>query len=106
MRSSSMAEATLTAPSVVRAPSPLRTKPRLASIMSVASELPPTRLTNAEVAEMAGVSEDWILSRTGIRERRRALPDERLSDYAAAAGARALDRAGISAEDLDLVIVG
>jgi len=97
-----MAEMTLTAPTAAPAP-PAQ---RLASIMSVATELPSTRLTNAEVAEMAGVSEDWILSRTGIRERRRALPHERLSDYAAAAGARALERAGIGAEDLDLVIVG
>ena len=97
-----MAEVTLTAPTAAPAP-PTQ---RQASIMSVATELPTTRMTNAEVAELAGVSEDWILSRTGIRERRRALPDERLSDYAAAAGARALDRAGIDAEDIDLVIVG
>jgi 3-oxoacyl-[acyl-carrier-protein] synthase-3 len=97
-----MAEMTLTAPTAAPAP-PAQ---RLASIMSVATEHPSTRLANAEVAEMAGVSEDWILSRTGIRERRRALPHELLSDYAAAAGARALERAGIGAEDLDLVIVG
>jgi 3-oxoacyl-[acyl-carrier-protein] synthase III len=98
-----MAEVTLTAPT---AGPTLPAIQRPASILSIATELPSTRLTNAEVAEMTGVSEDWIMSRTGIRERRRALPHERLSDYAAAAGARALERAGISAEDLDLVIVG
>lgn len=42
---------------------------------------------------------------TPIRERRRAAPDERLSDYATRVGALALERAGVSAEQLDLVIV-
>ena len=76
-----------------------------AAILSVATELPPDRLTNGELALRLGVSEDWILSRTGIRERRRARPDERLSDYAARAGAKALQRAGVDAAELDLVIV-
>jgi 3-oxoacyl-[acyl-carrier-protein] synthase-3 len=51
------------------------------------------------------VSEDWIVSRTGIRERPIARPDERLSDFAAAAGTRALTRAGIEPADVDLVLV-
>jgi 3-oxoacyl-[acyl-carrier-protein] synthase-3 len=78
---------------------------RTAAVLSVATELPATRLTSAEIASNLGISEQWILSRTGIRERRRALPDERLSDYAARAGARALERAGVRAADLDLVLV-
>jgi 3-oxoacyl-[acyl-carrier-protein] synthase III len=78
---------------------------RTAAILSVASELPEGRLTNAEIAERLGITEDWILSRTGIRERRRAEPDERLSDYAARAGQKALDAAGVPASDVDLVIV-
>jgi 3-oxoacyl-[acyl-carrier-protein] synthase-3 len=45
------------------------------------------------------------MSRTGLRERRRAAPDERLSDFAARAGARALARAGVDGADLDLVLV-
>ncbi len=77
-----------------------------AAILSVATALPPGRLTNAELAGRLGLSEEWILSRTGIRERRRAAPEERLSDYAIAAGAAALERAGVAAESLDLVIVG
>ena len=77
-----------------------------AAIMSVATALPPGRLTNAELADRLELSEEWILSRTGIRERRRAAPEERLTDYAIAAGAAALERAGVSAESLDLVIVG
>ena len=76
-----------------------------AEILSVATELPPGRLTTAELAARLGVSEQWILTRTGIRERRRAAPSERLSDYATRAGRAALERAGVDASALDLVIV-
>jgi 3-oxoacyl-[acyl-carrier-protein] synthase-3 len=76
-----------------------------AAILSLATELPAGRLTNAELAERFDLNEEWIVSRTGIRERTRAAPEERLSDYAARAGAKALRRASIAAEDLDLVIV-
>jgi 3-oxoacyl-[acyl-carrier-protein] synthase-3 len=78
---------------------------RTAAILSVAAELPEGRLTSAELAEQLGVSEDWIMSRTGIRERRRARPDERLSDYATRAGAKALASAGVDPSDVDLVLV-
>ena len=78
---------------------------RIATIMSVATALPAGRLTTAELAERFGVTEAWIVSRTGIRERPRAGDDERLSDYAAKAGERALVRAGVDAAELDLVIV-
>jgi 3-oxoacyl-[acyl-carrier-protein] synthase-3 len=76
-----------------------------AAILSVTSELPAERLTSADLAAQLGISEEWILSRTGIRERRRAGPDERLTDYAIRVGAAALARAGVSAADLDLVLV-
>jgi 3-oxoacyl-[acyl-carrier-protein] synthase III len=94
---------------LIRAPAPqaLR-RPRHnagATILSVATELPPGRLTNAELAASLGITEEWILARTGIRERRRAAPEERLTDYATRAGARALERAGVKAADLDLVMV-
>ena len=82
-------------------PSPAGT----AAILSVAAELPQGRLTSAELAERYGVSEDWIMARTGIRERRRAAPRERISDYAARAGAKALEEADADPADLDLVIV-
>jgi 3-oxoacyl-[acyl-carrier-protein] synthase-3 len=77
-----------------------------AAIMSVATALPPGRLTSAELAPVLGISEEWILSRTGIRERRRADPHERLSDYAIRAGSAALQQAGVDGAELDLVIVG
>jgi 3-oxoacyl-[acyl-carrier-protein] synthase-3 len=79
---------------------------RHAAVRAVASTLPERVIPNAPIAERAGVSEDWIVTRTGIRERRSVTPDERLSDLAAAAGAQALQRAGLDAERLDLVLVG
>ena len=84
---------------------PLRRRAtRTATILSVATDLPEGRLTSAELADQLGITEEWILSRTGIRERRRAEPDERIADYATRAGAKALDRAGVDASELDLVI--
>jgi 3-oxoacyl-[acyl-carrier-protein] synthase III len=79
--------------------------PIRAAFHSIATALPPGRLTSADVAARLGISEEWILSRTGIRERAAAAPGERLSDYAARAGAAALERAGVDAAELDLVIV-
>jgi 3-oxoacyl-[acyl-carrier-protein] synthase-3 len=78
---------------------------RQAAMVSVGTELPEGRLTTAELAVTLGLTEEWILSRTGVRERRRAEPDERLSDYAARAGAKALHAAGVAADELDLVLV-
>jgi 3-oxoacyl-[acyl-carrier-protein] synthase III len=71
---------------------------------SIADALPAGRLTSAELAERLGVSEDWIVSRTGIRERPVARPDERLTDFAAHIGAVALARAGVDPAEVDLVI--
>ena len=75
------------------------------NLMSVATEIPEGRVSSAELAEQFGVTEEWIVRRTGIRSRPRAAPDERLSDFAARAGQKALDAAGVHARDLDLVIV-
>jgi 3-oxoacyl-[acyl-carrier-protein] synthase-3 len=76
-----------------------------AAIHAVTTELPCGRLTSAELAQRLGIAEDWIVSRTGIRERPVAGPDERLTDYAARVGAAALARAGVDPMELDLVIV-
>lgn len=100
-----MPEATL-APSALPAASDGHPAPdRTAAILSVATELPAGRITNAELAQRLGVSEDWILSRTGIRVRCQAAPDERLADYATRVGRDALNRAGVPASELDLVMV-
>ncbi len=91
---------------LARAPRAPATSRHLAGIAAVSAVLPEGRLTNAELAGRLGLSEAWIHSRTGIRERRRAAPEERLSDYAARAGRAALERAGIGAESVDLIVVG
>ncbi|MBV9799522.1 MAG: beta-ketoacyl-ACP synthase 3 [Solirubrobacterales bacterium] len=85
---------------------PRATIPVRPAVMSVAMAVPDGRLSSAELAERFGLSEQWIVSRTGVRERPTAGPEERLADYAARAGAQALARAGVEAADLDLVIVG
>jgi 3-oxoacyl-[acyl-carrier-protein] synthase-3 len=79
--------------------------PARPAILSVAAEVPSAQLTTMELAERLGVSEDWIVSRTGIRSRPVAGPGERLSEFAARAGTRALSRAGVDATDIDLVLV-
>ena len=79
--------------------------PARPAILSVAAEVPSARVSTAELAERLGVSEDWIVSRTGIRSRPVAAPDERLSDFAARAGSAALSRAGVDPADIDLVLV-
>jgi 3-oxoacyl-[acyl-carrier-protein] synthase III len=76
-----------------------------AAFHSVAAEVPSNRVSSVEVAQRLGISEEWILSRTGIRERPMARPDERLSDYATRASAAALVRAGVDPSELDLVLV-
>jgi 3-oxoacyl-[acyl-carrier-protein] synthase-3 len=75
------------------------------AVVSVASAVPAARVSTAELAERLGVSEDWIVSRTGIRERPVAGAEERLTDLAARVGAMALERAGVDPGELDLVLV-
>ena len=76
-----------------------------AGIASVGTSLPETVVGNGPIAERLGVTEDWIFSRTGIRERRVAQPGERFTDLAAAAGRDALRRAELDPSELDLVVV-
>ncbi len=80
--------------------------PRGAAVVSVGAHLPEGVVANDEVAARIGKSDEWIYTRTGIRERRQAAPGERLTDVAAAAARTALERAGVTAEQLDLVVVG
>jgi 3-oxoacyl-[acyl-carrier-protein] synthase-3 len=79
---------------------------RAAAVLSVGASLPARSVTNDDVAARIGKTDEWIYTRTGIRERRHALPDERLTDVAAAASREALERAGVAAAELDLVVVG
>jgi 3-oxoacyl-[acyl-carrier-protein] synthase-3 len=76
-----------------------------ASLISVASWLPERRLTNADLEKMVDTTDEWIRTRTGIRERRIADPADATSDLAARAGSLALERAGLAASDIDMLIV-
>jgi 3-oxoacyl-[acyl-carrier-protein] synthase-3 len=78
---------------------------RPAAIASVAMAVPDNVVTNATVAENAGVTEQWIVHRTGVHERRHVREGERLQDLAGAAGREALELAGVAPEDVDLVLV-
>ena len=78
---------------------------RTCSITAVGSYVPDRVLTNADLERMVDTSDEWITSRTGIKERRLAAADEFTSDLAAKAARRALDRAGVLPEAVDLIIV-
>ncbi|WP_314000416.1 beta-ketoacyl-ACP synthase III [uncultured Paenibacillus sp.] len=67
--------------------------------------VPERVLTNQQLERMVETNDEWIVTRTGIRERRIAAKDEATSDLAYQASKRALDAAGLTAEDIDLIIV-
>lgn len=75
-------------------------------ISGTGSALPSKILTNSELAQMVDTSEEWIVSRTGIKERRISVDGEYTSTFAVTAARRALSMANIFPEDLDLIIVG
>jgi 3-oxoacyl-[acyl-carrier-protein] synthase III len=93
------------AAAVTATPMPWDRHLRAAALASVAMAVPERIVSNATVAEGAGVTEQWIVHRTGVHERRHVSEGERLQDLATAAGRRALEEAGVHAEDLDLVLV-
>lgn len=74
-------------------------------IAGTGSYVPERILTNADLEKIVETSDEWILSRTGIRERRIAAEGEFTSHMATKAGAKALEQAGISAAEIDLIIV-
>ncbi len=76
------------------------------TIVGTGAYLPERILTNAELETMVDTSDEWIVTRTGIRERRIAGDDEPTSVMAAGAAKQALASAGIAGEDVDLIVVG
>ena len=78
---------------------------RAAALASVAKAVPERVVGNDVISEGAGVTEQWIVHRTGVHERRFVRDGERLSDLATNAGRQALEDAGVDAADLDLVLV-
>lgn len=78
---------------------------RTASITGIGSYVPSRVLTNRDLEKMVDTSEEWIITRTGIRERRIADGHESTSDLAARAARRALKSAGLAPEQVDLIVV-
>ncbi|SDW28555.1 beta-ketoacyl-ACP synthase III [Paenibacillus sp. CF384] len=74
-------------------------------IIGTGKYVPERILTNKDLEQMVETNDEWIVTRTGMRERRIAAPDQATSDLALHASKKALEAAGISAEELDLIIV-
>jgi len=81
-----------------------KTKAVYASFKSIGAYVPSKVLSNADLEKMVDTSDEWILKRTGISERRIAAADETTSDMAAKASKLAIERAGLESSDIDLVV--
>ncbi|MBI3630309.1 MAG: ketoacyl-ACP synthase III [Candidatus Rokubacteria bacterium] len=79
---------------------------RRAKIVSVGSYAPKRILTNADLEKVIETSDEWIVQRTGIRERHIAEEGEVTSDLAVRAAQQALERANLVPEDVDFIVVG
>lgn len=75
------------------------------AITGSGSAVPKSSLTNQAMSEVVETSDEWIATRTGIRQRRLALPSESLTMLATAAASQAIASAGIKATDLDLILL-
>lgn len=74
-------------------------------IIGTGSYLPEKVLTNADLEKMVDTSDEWIVTRTGIRERRVAIEGQTTTDLAYEASKQALDAAGVTKDEIDLIIV-
>ena len=77
-----------------------------ARITGTGSYVPEKVLTNLDIEKFLDTSDEWIRTRTGINERHIAADGENTSDLATRAAERAMEMAGVSAEDIDLIVVG
>jgi 3-oxoacyl-[acyl-carrier-protein] synthase-3 len=75
-------------------------------VLGCGSYLPSRTLTNAELSRMVDTSDEWIVQRTGIRERHVAAEGEMTSDLGVKAAQAALANAGVDAQSIDLIVVG
>jgi len=75
------------------------------AIIGTGAYLPEKILTNADLEKMVDTNDEWIVTRTGIKERRIARDDEPTSEMAVAASKQALESAGVAGKDVDLIIV-
>src|SRR5260221_4633368 len=79
---------------------------RATTIASLATYVPPRLLTNADLEKMVDTSDEWILQRTGIRERHVVDPGVGTSDLGKEAAIQAIARAGLTPDDIGVIIVG
>jgi 3-oxoacyl-[acyl-carrier-protein] synthase III len=77
-----------------------------AKITGTGSSLPEKVLTNFDLEKMVDTTDEWIVARTGIRERRIAVEGEYTSTFASAAAQKALQAAGVAADEIDLIVLG
>jgi 3-oxoacyl-[acyl-carrier-protein] synthase III len=91
-----------------RRPAPVSTRAggRPTTIRSLATYVPPRVLTNADLEKMVDTSDEWILQRTGIRERHIVDAGVATSDLGQAAALKAIERAGLTPDDIGVIIVG
>ncbi len=78
--------------------------PVYASMRSIGAYAPARILSNSDLEKMVDTTDEWIVKRTGIKERRIAASDEYTSDMGSKAALQAIERSGLSADDIDLVI--
>ena len=78
---------------------------RISRLIGSGSYLPERRMTNEEISEIVDTSDSWITERTGIRARHIAAEGELTSDIAVRAAIGAMERAGVTADDIDLIVV-
>nr|MDQ3389609.1 3-oxoacyl-ACP synthase [Gemmatimonadota bacterium] len=83
----------------------LRRNAPIARLVSTGRFCPPRVMTNAELETLVDTSDEWIRTRTGIRERRIADPETGAADMGAAAARVAMERARVGVEDVDLILV-
>ena len=76
-----------------------------AEMASVGVAVPPSVLTNADLTRMLDTSDEWIVERTGIRERHIARPDQSVAMLSCEASVKALDQAGYSPKDVDAIVL-
>ena len=75
-------------------------------ILGTGSAAPSNVVTNHDLEKIMDTNDEWIVQRTGIKSRHIVLPGEKFSDFAVPASQQALDRAGVAAADIDLILAG
>ncbi len=78
----------------------------IARIAGIGKAVPETVLTNADLEKIVDTNDEWITTRSGIKERHIVKRGEKTSDYCIRAARVAMDEAGVTAEELDFIILG